>query len=355
MWILMGKVAPVGNFFCKFPALPSASFVFPQNAYVTLLKPVTIHPMENPAEKNERGVPPIVAIDGTAIKRIREAKKLTQLYVASVVGVTTDTISRWENNRYPTIKRDNAEKVATALEVPIGEILRQEPEAPEPEPEAAPIPTPRRQRLAPIVLAVGLATLLAALVFGVVLSRRGAAELTAIRELSPFGAPGQLVPVQVKVDRRDGEKGGFIVKERIPAGWRFVASNPPVAGEAGEREVKWLIPSGGTGPQTISYTVMAPRTLLLGRTADFSGEIVMSRGSATRRGTIGGAVRITINGRHWADTNGDGRIDDNEIMPAYYLCEEMKGLGLDWKTIETIWSSAGYRWNDTLKVFEVVK
>jgi transcriptional regulator with XRE-family HTH domain len=310
--------------------------------------------METLEDKSERSASPIVAIDGTAIKRIREAKKLTQLYVASVVGVTTDTISRWENNRYPTIKRDNAEKVATALEVPLEEILRQEPSAPEPEPEAVPLPSTRRQRLAPLVLAVGLGTLLVALLVGIVLSRWGAVELAAIRTLPPFGAPGQLVPVQVKVERRAATGGGFIVKERIPAGWRFVSSNPPVTGDVGEREMKWLVP-GGAGPVAISYTLLAPREFPLGQQAEFGGEIVLADGNATRRGTIGGTGRLTVNGRHWADTNGDGRIDDNEIMPAYYLSEEMKGLGLDWKTIETIWSSAGYTWNEKLKIFEVVK
>lgn len=310
--------------------------------------------MENPAEKSERNAPPIVAIDGTAIKRIREAKKLTQLYVASVVGVTTDTISRWENNRYPTIRRDNAEKMATALEVPLGEILMREPAAPEPEPQAAPLPPSRRQRFAPLVLAVGLGTLLAALVVGIVISRRGAVELAAIRTLPPYGAPAQLIPVQVKVERRAVTGGGFIVKERIPSGWRFVSSNPPVTGEVGEREVKWLVP-GGAEPVTISYTLLAPRDFPLGQQAEFGGEIVLADGKATRRGTIGGQSRLTVNGRHWADTNGDGRIDDNEIMPAYYLSEEMKGLGLDWKTIETIWSSSGYTWNEQLRIFEVVK
>src|SRR5512145_1266747 len=113
-------------------------------------------------------VPASVCLDGGILKRIREEKRLTQLYVASVVGVTTDTISRWENNRYPTIKRDNAEKVAMALEVPLEEILRQEPAAPEPEPEAVPLPSTRRQRLAPLVLAVGLGTLLVALLVVIV-------------------------------------------------------------------------------------------------------------------------------------------------------------------------------------------
>ena len=45
-------------------------------------------------------------------KEIREKKGLTQLYIATAVGVTTDTISRWENRRYPSIKTENGEKLA---------------------------------------------------------------------------------------------------------------------------------------------------------------------------------------------------------------------------------------------------
>jgi len=68
--------------------------------------------------------PPAVAIDGNVIRRIREEKRLTQLYVAKVVGVTTDTVSRWENNSYPTIKWDNALKLAEGMEVDFTEILK---------------------------------------------------------------------------------------------------------------------------------------------------------------------------------------------------------------------------------------
>ncbi len=64
-----------------------------------------------------------VCIDATEVKRIREDAQLTQLYVSKVVGVTTDTISRWENNRYPTIRRENALKLAEALEVQLDDIL----------------------------------------------------------------------------------------------------------------------------------------------------------------------------------------------------------------------------------------
>ena len=64
---------------------------------------------------------------------------------------------------------------------------------------------------------------------------------------------------------------------------------------------------------------------------------------------------MRIAGIHWADRNGDGRIDDEEIMPAYYLSEEMKGLDLDWKTIETIWSGKAYRWDAGSHQFQVIK
>ena len=98
-------------------------------------------------------LPPTVCLDGAAVRRVREEKKLTQLYVAKVVGVTTDTISRWENNRYPSIKRENALRLAEALEVPVEEILQGgtgECTIPEP----APPPPPRRlfMRILPVFL-----------------------------------------------------------------------------------------------------------------------------------------------------------------------------------------------------------
>ncbi|MBE0595835.1 MAG: helix-turn-helix transcriptional regulator, partial [Desulfuromonadales bacterium] len=100
---------------------------------------------------------PTVCLDGTAIRRIREEKKLTQLYVAKVVGVTTDTVSRWENNRYPSIKRDNALKLAEALEVSLADILQKPPA--EPPPPAT--HSPRRKLSRALGLGLSLLLLLA--------------------------------------------------------------------------------------------------------------------------------------------------------------------------------------------------
>lgn len=306
--------------------------------------------METLPEKTEKSTPPAVAIDGTKIKNIREAKKLTQLYVSSVVGVTTDTISRWENNRYPSIKRDNAEKLAGALEVALAEILKNE-EATAAAPEQSKPPRKTGRRVIMVIIAV----LLIAGATGIFLFRQLTPPLAAERKLPRFGAPGEILPVQIKISRKKTAPEGFIVKERLPAGWRLVASLPPAAiGHGDVEEIKWLIP-GGVGHVTVSYTVRIGGAAPLKTEAHFSGSIVAHTDGFIRTENIGGDHLVTVAGVHWADANGDGRIDDNEIIPAYYLTEAMKGLDLDWKTIEAIWSGKGYRWDAQTQKFVVIR
>jgi transcriptional regulator with XRE-family HTH domain len=305
--------------------------------------------MGNSEVKTEKTFSPGVAIDGSRIRAIREEKKLTQLYVASVVGVTTDTISRWENNRYPTIRRDNAEKLAGALEVDLREIL-------------ATMVSPAQIQEIPTTQGKGknnamlflLGLLLVALA-GLLIFSRLSPHLSAVRKLPRFSAPGEIIPVQIKVSRTSANTGGFIIRERFPPGWRLVASlPPPAAWQADAEEVKWLVP-GDSGPVNVSYTVQACASTSLNTAAAFTGSIVARAEGFSRTESIGGDRIVRVAGVHWADTNGDGRIDDDEIMPAYYLTEEMKGLGLDWKTIETIWSAKGYVWDREKKDFVVIK
>ena len=307
--------------------------------------------MEQTMNLSDKSPQAIVPLDGPRAKKIREAKKLTQLYVANVVGVTTDTISRWENNRYPTIKRDNAEKLASALEVPLEEILRQEDEPPSvPEPPPPPEPAAGKRWWPAAVLIFG-----ALLVAGFLLLRPEPSPPVSMRVLPGFAAPAAIVPVQIKVERSDGSVQGYVVKERLPAGWRLVMASPhPAAGQVTAEEVKWLVP-GGTGEFVISYTVQVPSQAATEKNVEFGGTTVISRAERNSTETIGGDASVQVAGRHWADGNGDGVIDDTEIMPAYYLTEEMKDFGLDWKTIEIIWSGKGYRWDSVTRQFVVVK
>lgn len=305
--------------------------------------------MENLTDKSEKATSTSVAIEGATIRTIRETKKLTQLYVASVVGVTTDTISRWENNRYPTIKRDNAEKLATALEVSIDEIIRQEAASPMVE-EYQMQPVKKKHRRPLLVMLLILIALVA--YFFV---QRVSAPSVAVRWAPHYSAPGDVLPVQIMVNRTDNPGRGFIIKEKLPPGWRLLTAIPPAAsGNTSSEEIKWLVP-GGNAPVKISYVVQLPKNAGVNTRAELRGTILLDQGGINRAETIGGSTSVTIKPVHWADSNGDGRIDDNEIMPAYYRTEEMKGLGLDWTRIEAIWSGKGYAWNSDLKSFEVIK
>ena len=189
--------------------------------------------MENPAEKPEKSFSPGVAIDGARVRAIREAKKLTQLYVANVVGVTTDTISRWENNRYPSIKRDNAEKLAGALEVDLPEILKSE-EVTAPVESATKIEeisTPRgngKKRAALLLI-----TMLLLMAAGFLIFSRLSPNPVAMRKLPRYGAPAEIIPVQIKVSRTSANSGGFIIREHFPPGWRLVAALPSTVNGAG--------------------------------------------------------------------------------------------------------------------------
>jgi transcriptional regulator with XRE-family HTH domain len=301
--------------------------------------------METIEEKNGKTAPPSVAIDGTAIKALREAKKLTQLYVASVVGVTTDTISRWENNRYPTVKRDNAEKLAAALEVDIEQILRKQ----EVEPVAVEHPPPPQLKHRHWLLVLLVVVIL---IIGLFVAKRTSTTPIALRWLPSFAAPGEVIPVQVKLLRREQGVSGIILREQLPAGWQLIQATPnPSTGEKSASEIKWLIPAG-SGPVVVSYSVRVPPDFTMGSQGVFDGKIVLQRGDATRTEGIPKG-KITVDGHHWADSNGDGRIDDNEIMPAYYITEDMKGFDLDWKTIEAIWSAKGYSWESRRKEFVI--
>jgi transcriptional regulator with XRE-family HTH domain len=310
--------------------------------------------MENLSDKSEKATSGSVAIDGARIKSTRETKKLTQLYVANVVGVTTDTISRWENNRYPTIKRDNAEKLALALEVGLDEILRREPATPAEESlQAETSPPQKKSRWRGRLVAVAIVACLAVGAFFML--AKPSVSAVAVRWLPRYCAPGQLMPVQTTVTRRDNTGGGLIIREKLPPGWRLVNAMPPAASaKSPSEEVRWLI-AGGSGAVKISYVVQVPTDAAINGQAQFKGTILVHSGGSSRAATIGGSGTVGIAPFHWADSNGDGRIDDSEIMPAYYITEEMKGLGLDWATIESIWSGRGYGWDRKKNAFHVAK
>ncbi len=291
---------------------------------------------------------PTVCLDGSAIRRIREEKKLTQFYVAKVVGVTTDTISRWENNRYPSIKRENALRLAEALEVLIDEILQLQKDD---SPAASPVDAPRSLPLGMILLATFALLLIGTVLYFVF---RGpdlpAPGLVASRVLPPIAAPGGILPVRVRLDP-DPETKGYILREHFPPGWKLIEASPPASSLNNEEgTARWIV-KPEEARHVIVYLLRVGSDAKLGGTGHFSGEIVANPNGSNTPTPVGGLNTVEIAPYLWADLNGDNKIDDSEMLTASEAFEEMKGVHLDWNQLEDIWDGEGYRWDSRQQRF----
>ncbi len=286
-----------------------------------------------------------VCLDGSEVKRQREIHGLTQLYISKVVGVTTDTISRWENNRYPTIRRENALNLAAALEVPLEQILQKPAAADEPVPDRG-----HKLRLPFAVAGAGLLLLLV-IVTWLSLSRQAPVVVTvnATRVLPAFAAPGAAIPVQVRLTHQE-ESRGFILRESFPENWQLLAAYPPPSSlDNVHGVVRWIVKAGDQ-LERIVYLVEVADSASTGNSR-FQGEIVAGKGDRQVSVALLGENALKVAPIHWADADGNGRIDDLEMLEASYLFDEMAGVPLDWESLENLWDADGYRWDQQQQLF----
>lgn len=306
----------------------------------------------------------MVKVDGSKIKHLRESQGLTQLYLATAVQVTTDTISRWENKKYPTIKKENGVKLAEALNVDLEELLLVEEHSSSANPEGStlepgsPSPTPPLSSESPatrrtlIVLAIVAAILLTALGFWFFLTADAPQlVISAERNLPRHCTPGQPFPVLLRISGVSEEKPAtVIIKENLPSGAAIVKIAPDNAGGGAMKKdaVKWL--KKINGPTTFAYVATInggeKETFLFSGSAAVSGDF----GEPT---LMGGDTSIVLAPYHWADTDQDNRISDSEILAVHDRYKEVEGIDIDIDTIEAIWLGSGYSWNPKTKSFKV--
>lgn len=295
----------------------------------------------------ETPLAPMVNIDGSAVRRKREEKNLTQLYVAKVVGVTTDTISRWENNRYPTIRRENVLRLAEALEVPAEEIIRR---------DDGFSPTERgpggRPRFVLWLALLFLAGLFAAGWFA--LGRKPQEPLNLAERMAPgHVAPGSVLPVRISIDPELSGQG-YILREQFPAGWNLIEANPPASSLDNQKGIaRWIVKPGEERHKVV-YLVRIAADAPLGSHSRFSGELVTKGDGKNRSSLVGGTDGTNIAPFIWADVNRDGVIDDAEMLEASDLFDEMSGVHLDWGFLESIWDAGHYRWVEKQHSFQPV-
>jgi len=283
-------------------------------------------------------------IDGNKIKKIREAKGLTQLYVATVVGVTTDTVSRWENQRYQTVKTENAVKLAEALETPLTEILQENGQG-EDETVGEAVatkhifPLPRLVLLAAIVVIVGGAAIL-----WLAVPHAPVPKTEALRVLPGHFQPGAPFPVSIVVHTMQTSPAPLIVEEKVPAGINAIKGVPPF--HSFDREtgvIKW-ISTAASGQLRFSYLAVISDANSKATGASFSGRLIF-RGHERATNEIAGPSSIQPAPFHWADSNEDNHIDDEEILAVFEQFNDLQGFDALRDQIEDIWAADGYRWD----------
>jgi transcriptional regulator with XRE-family HTH domain len=293
-------------------------------------------------------------IDGEAIRRLRETKGLTQLYIATAVGVTTDTISRWENRRYPSIKQENAARLAEALEVPLSAILEEQP--PEETTAAEIMPGAGRKSRRRITLwlpALGLLLLAAGFSAWRLSPAPEHSRFEAVRILPSHAPPGQTFPVVLRLTSGSNHSSPLILKEELPA------SSIPLQGEPAftsiDREgkvVKWISRTGRE-PAVFAYLAQAPSQAAMGETLYFQGSVILRQEQDATIDIIG-SRSLEVSPYHWADLNRDGRIDDEEILFVYDTFSLLEDHAFNRKLIEDIWAAEGYRWDEASGSYEIL-
>lgn len=290
-------------------------------------------------------------IDGAKIKQLREQKKLTQLYLSTVVGVTTDTISRWENKRYQSIKLENAEKLAQALEVSLEEILQEDGETAQPEPsvpapsdeEVLPVTTPAK-RLYIIIPGIFLIVMLIGILFYSSLPNKTPALVSAERVLPPHVPPGKSFPVLIRVRAANSLPVSLIIKETIPPGTTASHGLPPFTSlDSGDNSLRWVNRTDQPLSVYAFMCVLSPEAET-GEKLLFSGTVTLKQDISDEQ-PIRGPELIEVAPFHWADANRDSIIDDEEILAVYDMYSDIEELPFDRERIDSLWASSRYRWD----------
>lgn len=303
----------------------------------------------------------MVKIDGAKIKLLREQQGLTQLYLATAVEVTTDTISRWENRRYPSIKRDNGLKLAEALNVQLEDILEDiSDDTPDEDTSSPPIPIDIRSEedspttqsgLAkswPLLILSGTLLLIIMAFIWYFYQSRSVGRFSAERILPLHCIAGQSFPVVVRITGAPEAPTALILKETAPGNSTIKETSPKVTtGSLKNKQIKWLKKIEGEAFFVYVVSVSGKEQ----ETAQFSGTAAISREPEL---PITGPNTTVISHYHWADTNKDNIISDDEILTVYELYGEITDIDLDIDLIEEIWMGSSYQWDAAKGIFKII-
>jgi transcriptional regulator with XRE-family HTH domain len=296
---------------------------------------------------NQQPAMSIVNIDGDKIRALREGQDLTQLYLATVVGVTTDTISRWENRRYPTIKLENAEKLAAALNVALDELLdggQKEtvaPVLPDRDEDKGTSRQRSRRRLSwpqwglAAALAVGLILALSLVLV------RPPDRVTAIRILPAHAAANSPFPVLIQLQADGNQDTTVLIRDQLTGECETTTVGDDGSLKAFGSQPRWI---GKLARGQACFLYLVQPKAIDGDQILFRGDLVL-QGTNDKTVPIQGADRVKIAPFHWADDNQDLQISDGEILQAFERYSRSEASVLNLNQLEELWLSGTYAWD----------
>ncbi len=298
-----------------------------------------------------------VKIDGDAIRTLRESKELTQLYLATVVEVTTDTISRWENRKYPAIKIENAQKLAEALEVELEEILEQKQNVIEKdqyetkqqehdfvEEAQGNHETEKPARYKKILLGAGVVglMLIVVFIFFFFAGENRTPVISAKRFLPEHTAPGLAFPVMVRLLADTPVDVPILIREEIQG--KAAAQNIEAGNSKFGQTPRW-IGRFSQGEAAFLYLVHPEDAAGIGEVFTFTGDCVS--GKVKKIGSqVLGRKEVIVSPYHWADQDKDYQISDNEILDAYESFTFSGDIEFDFSELEEYWLAGRYYWDE---------
>jgi transcriptional regulator with XRE-family HTH domain len=294
---------------------------------------------------------PMVRISGAKIRSLREEQNLTQLYLATAVGVTTETISRWERKDSPTIKEENGIKLAESLAVSMQDILARDDSILKEEVKENFIVPARPENSNVKVIFAAILAVSALLLFFLFFRESSIVNFSAKRSMPDHSIAGHPFPVVIGVDIMSGERSSLLLKEQLPPGCR-VLRTVPAATMADSESVKW-IEKKGSDKRSFSYIASCEAK---GKEQDsflFQGTLLV-RQSSRQEVSVNGRSRHRLSAFHWADSNMDNSIDDEELLAVYDDFGSIEGLVDDMEEVESIWMGSGYHWNMQQSTFEII-
>jgi hypothetical protein len=154
--------------------------------------------------------------------------------------------------------------------------------------------------------------------------------------------------VLIKITGAPAKATGLIIKETIPDKGTIRATSPKVAaGGLKNNQIKWLkkIESAGLYAYVASVSGKEEETVIFNGTAAIRGDT---------ESPITGNNTIVIGHYHWADTDMDNVISDDEILAVYDKYSEITDIDFDIDLIEEIWLGSEYLWDSASGTFKII-